>query len=744
MDLQLSAQVQRCVKCAHFWVALWLLFLASTIWWHAKTTNQPPVDDAMTYYEKARNFWGSIRSGGWHNPLDIEPTIRPPGTILMAYPFGFRKDFHGFYFRSVYVPILSLVLSVYLAGYSSKPSRLRQWDLALLAIFLSTLPAFYHFEIASFDHSGTYWGLVDLYLAGVASLAAASCIRAVKTCSWKWLVLTVLVAALCLLIKPSGVFVMICVAVGYTVALTTRLCLTKEVQQKRQIRNLLISALLFIAAVDSLTVFGCLHSKYLSQENLLFGKATVSIMRAELSAAWSDILKSLLSQFGWVLPTSMVLVGLALVFCWRRVNPAVIGYGPGSFASLLLFSFLCFGAGVWFWIVWSGGITQMRYFSPFAFMAIIATVPFFIVGLQQLPPAVRIVFWGLWLASAGNMALLLAQREPPVNWQSATGVNLSAEGFETELTDADIFFQHLLEQHKNAYIYSLYSDTYVFMIESGLYFKCSLHNDGPQLFIRRPIDWSRDSAVRVGELLDSDYILFAPRSDAVRVATLSKQTVANVWEETWVFDSWLTNLNASDGVETIFKTPRAQLVKITDASKLEASLSKLLQGRQWPRSFLDANPQRWWRQDELTEETKKAPSLVHNINFGGVFKVQALSLEKADQVIRIRIWVEPLHHTPGVRWFVFFHQMDAQKAITKYDEFLLPEQLPDDPQESVMETISLTTTNSQAVHAIGIGIRDDSRVPHYLPADKGARDSNNMRVVIPVELLTNGIAQPQS
>src|SRR5436305_4338250 len=95
---------------------LWLLLLALEMWPMVQQSVQPPVYDTLTYFQKAKNFWAAVSMLKLTNPLNLEPVFRPPGTILMSYPVGFTNDFHGFYFRSIFIPILLLVAAVYCAG----------------------------------------------------------------------------------------------------------------------------------------------------------------------------------------------------------------------------------------------------------------------------------------------------------------------------------------------------------------------------------------------------------------------------------------------------------------------------------------------------------------------------------------------------------------------------------------------------------------------------------------------------
>ncbi|MGH8557166.1 MAG: hypothetical protein ACRESZ_06830 [Methylococcales bacterium] len=63
---------------------IWIAFVGWTLWLHAQQSQQPPIHDTFGYYLKAYNFWTEIHQDKLFNPFDIEPSFRPPGTILMS------------------------------------------------------------------------------------------------------------------------------------------------------------------------------------------------------------------------------------------------------------------------------------------------------------------------------------------------------------------------------------------------------------------------------------------------------------------------------------------------------------------------------------------------------------------------------------------------------------------------------------------------------------------------------------
>jgi hypothetical protein len=76
------------------------------------------------------------RTGHFINPLKLEPTARPPGSIIMSYPFGFSLDFRGFLFRSVFLPILSIGLAVYIVA-GEETVREARWRVAAMTSLFS-------------------------------------------------------------------------------------------------------------------------------------------------------------------------------------------------------------------------------------------------------------------------------------------------------------------------------------------------------------------------------------------------------------------------------------------------------------------------------------------------------------------------------------------------------------------------------------------------------------------------------
>ncbi|MBY0509402.1 MAG: hypothetical protein K2P94_04550, partial [Rhodospirillaceae bacterium] len=327
-------------------------------------TTEPPVWDALSYVQKALTFWQAVDAGKPFNPFDLPMTARPPGTILMSYPWGWSDDFRWFYFRSVIIPMGLLIAAVYLAGYRMAAARKNHWVLAGLAIALAGMPMLFRFQMLTKE--GVYaWGLVDGFLAGVAALAAAAVIRSVTSRSVGWAATAALLAAFCLLIKPAGALLMAVTGAAWLVLALTPARLRADAGERRFISLSLVIA----AAIFALIATAAFTSAYFSAENIAFGRRVMGMFDRELGSIVSLplMLELVRESFGYVVP-AIVLAGL---FMRNRASAAAL---------------ICLAAGIWLWLSQTDA-SQIRYFVPFGAMAFVLLVPSVVRAMDRLPPA---------------------------------------------------------------------------------------------------------------------------------------------------------------------------------------------------------------------------------------------------------------------------------------------------------------------------------------------------------------------
>ncbi|PYX91964.1 MAG: hypothetical protein DMG67_08390 [Acidobacteria bacterium] len=365
----------------------WLTFVAFTTWQHVKKTDLPPIFDATEYFLKAKNFWANLHDRRIHNPLNLEPTFRPPGTVVMSYPFGFNTDFHPYFFRSIFFPLLCMAAAVYVVGSHGPNKGSTRWNLALLAIFVTSLPTFYHFERVTDDNSGLCWGLVDNFFAGIACLAAAALMRSLKTLSLRWLIAGSLLAGFCVLVKPAGAVIMLLLSAVWFMALLVRLAGANVSSDERtQVVKMLVRGSLCVTGIEGTTLALCRASHYLSTTNIAYGKDAMRLLRAEWAPSLTPGLMywQIRSVLGSVFPCMLAAFAVLAIAYWKRIQDRQANWAPSVLWGMVLSAAVCLTTGVWFWLAFSA-ISQVRYFTPFPLIAFVCVIPIVLRVLEVMP-----------------------------------------------------------------------------------------------------------------------------------------------------------------------------------------------------------------------------------------------------------------------------------------------------------------------------------------------------------------------
>jgi hypothetical protein len=559
---------------------LWLALLAGAIWTHTHFTTQAPIYDSFTYYMKAYNFWEAVRAGRWFNPLNLEPTLRPPGTVLMSYPFGFDPDPRSFYFRSVYFPNCLIFASVLIAAYRKEDDIKARFRTILTAIFFTTITLAYHFEFGG--ETFGYWGLVDSFLTGLAALAAACVSRGarIEARMWAWAVAVSLVSATSILVKPSGTLVAAIAGLAWIAFALGELAgygVSDKERWSLAFRFFCGAAL--IALTDAAVVAAALSSRYLSRENLAYGRGSVAILKAEFRLPLSQYWPVLNSGLGGAF---LLWGGLAAMICtWAFFSHGSVVARHGI---ALAVSFAALATGVWFWFVIAGGGTQIRYVVPFFVMGMIWLVPLILRASQFVPLLLELSMSGVMVAATLNLVLVLLVPAPSQTWQEFAGVNVTAN-FPPETLAS---FSRLVAQSSGraAHVYIVSFDDNDAVLTSMVTQKWLLDHDSQPLLLQRPIDWQRSSAIRVAEIGAADMLLINPRQAR---AFPAGQKVNNLSEEQGVFTAWANKLDVSDGISVFFSAPSAKILTVTDRVSFRESLRQLVARYRWDSTFTEAN-----------------------------------------------------------------------------------------------------------------------------------------------------------
>jgi hypothetical protein len=713
---------------------IWVAFVGWAIWGHAQQSQQPPIHDALSYYQKAYNFWNKVQQHKLFNPFNVEPSNRPLGTILMSYPFGFDIDYRGFYFRSVFLPIALLVLAVVIAGYRREMDNKSKWHLVILAAFFSTLSCFYDFELSSDLAAVLYWGFVDNFLASVAALATAATLKSVWTQSSAWLAVGAILSSFCLLVKPAGALVMMLIGIAWFVL---AMCKLKAVWQlpdeRKNVIRWFLRGMIIFAVFYSSVLTSSLLSNYLSLQNLALGSAGIDIIKSELTLSWSDLPSVLHVGVGYPFVAWLLLMSiLASYYLWRTPKE-YSRWSPNLLAGLAISYYITLIFGIWFWIFGSGGGVFIRYFIPFPIMAAILALPMYLTLVQTMPK------WQLELVSALliipiiNIALLLPQQNPSIAWQRWTGVNLTSGIYNTVINQAQSFASTVKNEGRNVTLYSMplgVVDAYFYSVFAHASIAMA---PMPRIITYYPIDWRRPSTYRKEEMLHADYWLIEPiRDQLVAKKILANLSVNDLKQETMLFQAWGTQLTTKEGVAVVSETPTARVLRITDSMLLESAFDELIAKHHWRSIFISANPKRQFSEKELEEALALNPPSLENINFGSIFHLRALSVSREEDDVTVRFWWKPLLTLSENDWMFFIHSIDNTGNIVLNNAAMIHFKHPLSSLDGsyLYDRVTFKSPADNGIQRLAVGFyRSNQEIPL---ADKGLRDWDNRRVIVPL------------
>jgi len=635
-------------KNAALWIIpalIWLALAGVGQWRAAGQLHEPPSWDTYSYAVKAANFW----AGEAVNPLNVAPSVRPPGTILMSYPFGFDVDHRGFYFRSVFLPVLLCVLALYIAGFARRASPADHMSLAGGALVLGGMPMFFQFQLGDGLPAASFWGMVDGFLTGVSAVAMACAVRSVRTASIPWALGAALCAAFAFMVKPSGALVMALVGVSWLILAVGR--------HGWSPRGYVAVSFGGAAAVFAFTALAAFTSDYFSPSNVAFGQAALSVMAQD----FMSLSELSLAELWLLLKLSVGVAGLAFL-------------GVGMFAALsarhtaaLGAAVLCLAVGIWFWL-FQAGAEVVRYFLPFPAMAMILLWPSLTELLGRWPGAARAAVWGALVAPAILTVVLLFVPAPPTALQRALGINLAANAYQAENEQGAALLAHWRASGETGRAYFVDTSAAIRNVYAAVEY-AELAEPGRAVMPRTlPLDWKRTSTFRLDELGGARYLIFEPvRAPQTRRAILERREVPGYRAETELINAWASELTEAQGVVQLSDT-RVRVLEVVAPEKFAQALSDLREGYRWSQAFRDANRQIWWSREELQAliENSEAASAQARFNSedGPAAKgvvIEATALRRDGEGLHLDVWVSGTMEAGA--WVLFAHLLDAGGAM---------------------------------------------------------------------------------
>jgi hypothetical protein len=641
-------------------VAAWVAFLAISLWPHALASVQPPWGDAVSSLWKAASFWNAVEQGRLFNPFDLFPSVRPPGTILMSYPFGMTADFRGFHFRSVFLPLLSTVVAVYIAAGPGNIKR-HSWEVAAFALLMSSLPMFYWLDRNDARSFNNGWGMVDGFQAGVAALAGAAIVRSIATRSRGWLVAATCLAAFTFLVKQSGLMLMGLLGLVWLIALGFEWRLARH--EDGPPGRYLLAGIVAFSVIYGTVVALTLSSAYFSRANFAYAMKAMGFY-GEIAPSVS--IGYFLRHSSGAVAATWMLTAMALFI---HGTPALLRENRLSAARALALATaapIVWALGVWYWMFVQVGGNQIRYFYPFMLMGAVCAMPAVLSAWARAPGWIRVTLIVVCVASAANIGLLLSAGNSPSHaWQQLTGVSVSVGHDSEEVANARTLLEHVRANGKDAQVFftpnSGTPQTYVFV---GVHEKI-VHPELPSFNAVSPMDWTRGFVVRTAEIADSDYIVtrkFEHRPAESRFAAKAFRTYD---AESNAFDGWLSTLDTRAGVETFWDGKVLRVLRIADRERFKAAIRDFVAQHEWRPEFVAANrpaPAAWTDARGAAAEFR-SPA-VGPIAYQDVYVIHAIVARALDNGVKVDVWWEETRHEPdNDRRYLFLHLVDADGAI---------------------------------------------------------------------------------
>ena len=708
-------------------VALWCSVIGAGMAFAALGAMEPPVWDALSYVQKGYKFWHAVGAGKIFNPFALPMTVRPPGTILMSYPFGWSDDFHWFYFRSCFIPITLLIGSVYIAGWSRQLTRFGHWALAALALTLVGMPILYQFQNNDQLAAAVNWGLVDGFLAGICGIAVASAARGVAERSIGWSAFAAIAGGFSLWIKPSGLALMALVGLAWLILLGSSLgWRLAEIRRDAVLRRFVCVSLAIAILIFGIATDLAFRSDYFSAENIGFGRRVLVILKTEFNSTISAPLVNALLRVSIGYPVLIfTLFGFLAAARSRHSSGRVIA------------ALLCILVGLWF-LVAETDIGQIRYFLPFCVMASILLLPPLLTWMEGLNTAVAYAAVGAAVTPTLIITALLLSYDPSDRWQSAMGINLHVNDYRAENEQAANFLNQLrVEGASSATVYFTDTTPVLRNLVAVWENRRVTEQPGPQIAALIPIDWLRATTVRAEDLLHADIVAAEfVRDEATRKVILAQRQVPDFPTLARLFNAWVSGLNEADGISVISET-RARLVRIDDRGKFDSALARLEADHDMPQAYRDANPQRWWTAAEFAA---RGPSPLANITFHRLADpTTALSLRGAEVTqtnagLQAAFWFEPTApDVLGDGWYIFGHLVDQNGNVLANAQTNLITSSGPSPKKSIHYYVFYYPSRPPGAVALAFGIfklrQQDS---DFLIVDQETHDWEGRRFIAPL------------
>lgn len=567
-------------------IAVFLAALASGISEKTRSAVAPPVYDPISYYEKASLVWKAIAK---RKPLQImnKLAIRPPGSALILYPFGFKFSMASFLFRSVMAPLVIWSLALMILVLPLVRSRSDAILGGALVVGLLSMPVFYHFQITEFFaqayHVTNQWGLVDAQLGAVAALALGLISIGIRKSSLTLCLLGWLVGSYTIFIKPSGILVMLTLFGVAMVEFFLRY--HREVEQRRSILKTGLIAFAVGSLLFGISLWIAFHTEYLGSGAIAMARTSqttvIQMVKTDLATLLSYFIRPVIGWW-WFCPMVLILAGLVIEAFRSFLKQRLSAMG-----LRLVASFLIAAAAIWWWLNLAG--PEHRYLFPFLMMIIAWLVPDVFERLKHFAPAPKLFIVVYCFIPGCVLAGMLQLRQPDPRLQIMMGVDLAYSEYADEVKWGEWLVDQSQKLQRPLNIYTVNNGFRAGVVEMVTWVASIKHPKHLQLCkFDRPNSWRANPGLVVPDIIKSDYLVV----DA-KISNDSSDILKNIsdWQDEGIqFQQFAYCHRGVDrnGLELVSDGP-LKILRIVDARKFEDEISKWIQSIQWGNDFLERN-----------------------------------------------------------------------------------------------------------------------------------------------------------
>ncbi len=708
--------MDRCSLSAYGILALWLILIGTLTWHASQRCVVPPLWDQQTYVQKAHSFWHAVDARKPFNPLNLNPSVRPPGTVLVTAPLGHETDYRRFYFRSVVMSAALFVIALLIAGFATGIVGVEH---AILTAAFCSMPLFWQFEMTDVFQFRYYWGMVDAFFASVAALAAGVFLLAAVRRSYGWFVCGVFIGLLLPLIKPAGFLIYTMLIGCWAVLLTVRI--GREPKRGRRGVGQLLMPLAAAGACILFIAWVSVKSEYFSKENILFGKEALRQLKSTGADVYArdDFFGIFTNVIGLPVMTILVfLLGGYVVgkMCGRPLRFSVIeGWDFALAAAVMIFGVLvCYQAT---------HFKQVRYFFPFVLVSAVYALPLLTALLRRSGFLIKSA---ICLPPAGLLFFLL------VPGYKLTAHHLCGYSlFSGQHRELPGIIQRLVSPAQTSHfrapvIYSTSDSSGVAAFEACLLDQFKRLKAGKdnctEPTILRPINWQSEPSIRLSAVTGADLVVFTAPPEGSKAdfpATFAGELRALAW--------WLAQNPPPNGSELVYSSGRTRCLRITDGDAFDESARKFIVSREWREDFLRVNERSHFLTNEVPEDPPSIATPKKPMDFGGVVRVHRLDCAATAGTLKVTAYIELLNGTSTGELSIFIHQLAADGTIIGNNMISIPQiTLRTHPVEHLTAEIKLDPKTEK----IGVGICQAGGVA--LVTDDRAQEWDHRRVVFPV------------